>query len=276
MAIPILKNWQNYFENPDEGLGSSYERIVLNIKLDELYQKYHVKNLLESPSFGFTGVSGINSFAAAQKDIKTFLVDHDKSRIDLIADFWSKHNNDCQINFTKDYAQLPFADNQFELSWNFSALWFTEDLYKSLKELTRCTKRAVLICVPNRSGLGYVFQKLSGKEELKKYLNEENIIPVNIIKTMKSLDWKLIDNDYIDCPWWPDIGMPKEIFLKFFGLQWLIKEKQSPPITIMNYYDGIEPDFAQNMMQHFWFEKSAPKFIKRFWAHHKYFLFEPQ
>lgn len=30
MAIPIINNWRSYFEHGDEGLGSSYERIILN------------------------------------------------------------------------------------------------------------------------------------------------------------------------------------------------------------------------------------------------------
>ena len=276
MAIPILKNWQQYFLNPDEGLGSSYERIVINNKLLEICKKYNVNNLLESPSFGFTGVSGINSFAAAKKNIKTTLVDHNQQRINLIAKFWSMHNASCQIHFTKTYSDLPFDDNQFDLSWNFSAMWFTKNLNASLSELCRVSKKAVFICVPNRSGLGYVFQKISGKKELKKYLKEENIIPKNIIREMNILGWKLIENDYIDCPWWPDIGMPKAKFLKYFGLDWLIKEKNNSPITIMDYYDGKDTNFASKMMKHYWFEKNAPNFIKKFWSHHKYFLFEPK
>ena len=34
MAVPIINDWVKYYTNPDEGLGSSYERIVLNQLLD--------------------------------------------------------------------------------------------------------------------------------------------------------------------------------------------------------------------------------------------------
>lgn len=275
MAIPILKNWQNYFTNIDEGLGSSYERVVLNNKMLELCQKYSVKKALESPSFGFTGISGINSFALAKSGINIDMTDHDDSRIELIKDFWKQYNQTCNISFVEDYAKLPYDDNQFDLSWNFSAMWFTKDLSSSLAELCRVSEKAVMICVPNRSGLGYLSQKLMGKAELAKYLNESNIMPKAIINEMKNLNWKLIEHNYIDCPWWPDIGMPKAKFLKIFGLGWLIKEKKSKTISIMNYYNEKEPDFTQKMMKHYWFEKTVPTFIKKFWSHHKYYLFEP-
>jgi len=51
MAIPILKNWKNYFDDENEGLGSSYERVVLNRKLQTICKHFAVKNVLEIPSF---------------------------------------------------------------------------------------------------------------------------------------------------------------------------------------------------------------------------------
>ena len=62
MAIAILDRWRFYFDvNRAEGLGSSYERVVLNRKLDDIRQQYHISTVLEAPAFGFTGLSGINS-----------------------------------------------------------------------------------------------------------------------------------------------------------------------------------------------------------------------
>jgi hypothetical protein len=39
MAIPIINNWQKYYPVAHEGLGSSYERIVLNRLLFSLKQR---------------------------------------------------------------------------------------------------------------------------------------------------------------------------------------------------------------------------------------------
>ncbi len=276
MAIPILKNWKDYFDNEDEGLGSSYERVVLNRKLQTICKHFAVKNVLEIPSFGFTGISGINSVQMAKNGISVSLADHEQERLNLIESTWKKLNLKLQGSYLPDYNSLPFEENQFDFSWNFSALWFVENLENFLAELARVTSKVIFINVPNRTGIGFLSQKFLGKKDLKTLLKEENIFPENIKKTMHKLNWQLIDSDFIDCPPWPDIGMSKENFLKNFGLDWLIINKEQKSISIMNYYRGIEPDFEQEMMKYYWFEKSVPNFVKRFWAHHRYFLFIPE
>ncbi|MDA3813003.1 MAG: methyltransferase domain-containing protein [Candidatus Cloacimonetes bacterium] len=276
MAIPILKNWKRYFTNTDEGLGSSYERIILNNKLESICKHFNISSVLEAPSFGFTGLSGINSMGLAKDGKKITIVDNDEDRIKLIEKTWKEIEIPLRSEYSKEFVSLPFADDSFDLSWNFSALWFVDDLHDFLLELTRVTSHAILLFVPNRNGLGYISQKILGYKELKKHLKEENILPRNIKKQMKKNGWMLIDSNYIDCPPWPDIGMPKEKFLKIFGLGWLIKKKEHKPMTIMDYYSGVDPDFSKKMMSHFWFEKKAPKILKTFWAHHRYFLFIPK
>ncbi len=276
MAIPILNNWKNYFTNFDEGLGSSYERVILNKKLESICKHFRIKSILEAPAFGFTGISGINSMDLARKGHSISLIDHDKERIELINKIWEKMNLDINTHFSQDYRKLPFPDKNFDLSWNFSALWFVKELPVFLKELTRITSKAIFLCVPNRSGIGYLSQKILGKKELQKLLIERNIIPKNFKNMMKDLGWMLIDKNYIDCPPWPDIGMPKDKFLKIFKLDWLLKNKTHEPVSIIDYYSGKNENFEEQMLSYSWFEKNIPDFIKYFWAHHRYFLFIPK
>lgn len=278
MAIPIIYNWIQYFANPDEGLGSSYERIILNRKLEEICSRYDISNILEAPVFGFTGISGINSLGLAGKKHEITLVDHDQNRIELIKQTWQKLNRDMRIFFVQDYNALPFSDNEFDLSWNFSALWFTGNLNAFLSELTRVTRKALLICVPNRSGLGYLSQKLGNSNRIDQEVKEDNIVPKSFVQKLLKLGWSLQESDYIDCPPWPDIGMPKEKFLEKIGLGWLSKQSATnhQPISIMDYYTGRDESFPERMMKHYWLERKLPGFLKRFWAHHRFFLFLPE
>jgi len=231
MAIPIYKMWKRYFdEDPHEGLGSSYERIVLNQKLELFVQKFQITTVLEAPSFGFTGISGINSMGLARIGCQVTLVDHDQERLKKIENIWEKVHLPLQAIYVEQYNSLPFANNSFDFSWNFAAIWFVEDLWGFLSELSRVSRKVIAIFVPNRLGLGYVIQKLSSKHELESYFHEEHIIPKNIKKLMTKLGWRLVEEDFIDCPPWPDIGMPKEKFLERLKLKHLIKSPQ--PLTI--------------------------------------------
>lgn len=277
MAIPILSKWQEYFvEEPNEGLGSSYERIVLNKKLDEIITAYNCKSLLEVPSFGFTGLSGINSMGVALNGINVTIIDNDQKRLKLIKSVWDKCQIKAKILYHPNFQKLDFPDDSFDMSWNFSALWFVENLENFLNELTRVTKKIIFLCVPNRSGFGYLSQKYISGSDLRKYLHEDYIIPKNIIPIMKKFNWRLTDKNYIDCPPWPDIGMDKRDFLKIFHLDFLLnlkKAKTEEKLCILSYYCNRDPNFADKMMNHFLVEKIAPKFIKFFWAHHRYLLF---
>jgi hypothetical protein len=67
--------------------------------------------------------------------------------------------------------------------------------------------------------------------------------------------------------------MAKEDFLKMFGVGFLAKKKNARFYSIMDYYTKKDTNFANEMLSNFWFEKMAPKFIKKFWAHHHMYLF---
>jgi len=276
MAIPILRLWKNYFTvSRHEGLGSSYERIIINNKISEICNQYQVKNIFEGPSFGFTGLSGINSVDLARKGLNVSIADHDEERLRLIKEIWSEINQSVDARYVEDYCSLPYNDKKFDLSWNFAALWYLDDLQGFLSELNRITKKVIVFMVPNRLGLGYMSQKILNGNELKKELNEEFIIPKNFKTIMSDLGWDFVESDYIDCPPWPDIGMPKEDFLGVFGIKADHKKTNSviQPVTIMDYYSGKDKHFADRMLKYYWFERFAPWIIKRFWSHHHYFLF---
>lgn len=276
MAIPILKTWKNYFiEDRNEGLGSSYERIILNLKLEEIVRSFHITSSLEVPSFGFTGLSGINSMWLAKRKIKVNVIDNDRERVQLIKEIWNEINLDANLIYQQKFEKLPFKEKSIDLAWNFSAMWFIDDINVFLRELTRVTSKVIMIFIPNRSGFGYLSQKYNFKVDLKKLLNEESIIPKKIIKSMNSNSWKLLDKNYIDCPPWPDIGMAKEDFLKMCRLGFLVRKdkRQIPFYSIMDYYSGEKTSFKEEMLKFMWFEKMAPKFIKFFWAHHKFLVF---
>lgn len=277
MAIPILKFWEKYYSNPDEGLGSTYERFIINNVLYKVIKHFKISTVLEAPSFGFTGMSGINSMGLALNKCDITLLDHDQTRIDYIKKTWDQFNLPLDILFTEDYSKLNFADKSFDMSWNFSALWFVKDLKAFLTELDRVSKKVILLMVPNQTGIGYLQQKHTGHDDLKKYLNEDCIKVKNIKKEMSNLGWKPINHQYIDCPLWPDIGMSKEDFLKKFNLDFILPknkaEQTKPALTILDFYSGKIPSMEKEMKKYEFFEKHAPDSFKKIWSHHQYLLF---
>jgi hypothetical protein len=277
MALPILNTWKNYFTDSHEGLGSSYERIILNDLLLQLKKLYHINSVIEVPIFGFTGITGLNSIALYKAGCEVTLLDHDAERVGLVNNMLKAIHLDIKTQTVADYNILPFADNAFDLSWNFSALWFVDDLEVFLKELTRITQKVVLICVPNQTGLGYKWQKANSDIPHNIKFDESNIDPARIMDIMHKLNWKYKAGNYIDCPLWPDIGMSKEKFLgKYLSSLKLSKKEIKPKqnVSIIDYYSDKDPDFPNRMRKYSLLEKYAPTMFKKYWAHHHWYLFE--
>ena len=277
MALPILDTWKSYFTNSHEGLGSSYERIILNDLLLRLKKLYKIKSVLEAPIFGFTGITGLNSIALSQSGCVTTLVDHDAERLELVEKVVRGLSPDIQTKVVTGYSALPFEDSSFDMSWNFSALWFVDDVSVFLTELSRITAKIILICVPNQSGLGYKWQKANTDIPHNIVFNENNIDPLQIKHIMKSLKWKYVGGDYIDCPLWPDIGMSKEKFMGKYLASLKLSQKEMKPkqtVSILDYYNGSDPSFPLRMRKYSFLERFAPTTFKKIWSHHHWLLFE--
>lgn len=281
MAIPIINDWEKYYQNPHEGLGSSYERVVLNDLILATAKKHGVKTALESPSFGFTGISGINLMALADSGVKVTLQDNDSRRLELIQQLWNRLERPLQTELNPDFRGLKHPDKAFDLSFSFSALWFVPDLKTFLAELSRVTAKVIFISVPNRSGLGYKLQLRDYNPQKYPELKLSHIDPASIISILGKLGWKLESSGYFDCPPWPDIGMTKEEFLgKWLGIKPASKvkepEKAQKYLSILSHYEGNDPDFEKRMRKLQWFEKIAPNPFKKIWAHHLRLVFSRQ
>jgi len=274
MALPILHNWKSYFDLLHEGLGSSYERIILNRQLQKLVNQHAIHSVLEAPVFGFTGLTGLNSFYLTRLGCQVTLAEHDPERLDYIEQLFNTLPDTPEIFKVERYTTLPFKDGSFDLSWNFSAIWFVEHLQQFLAELDRITEKVILICVPNTEGLGYRWQKADTRIPAGLEFHPENIQPNQIVALLKRLGWSLEHRQYIDCPPWPDIGTSKE---KLFAR---LLRKPAPPtpipgdiINILDYYRGKDPYFEQRMLKYAVLETFAPDWFKRLWAHHIWLQF---
>ena len=80
----ITENWRRYFDEQDEGLGTTYERFILHRYFEKLRQEYVIQSVLETPSFGMTGVSGINSLWWASQRIDVTVIDNVEERLRLV------------------------------------------------------------------------------------------------------------------------------------------------------------------------------------------------
>src|SRR5262249_51821354 len=136
----------------DTGLGTTYERWALNRLLSGLVTELGVRSLFEGPDDGMTGIAGLNSLVAGLQGVRVSLLRPSPGRAAFARTVWAHHAPDAGLELAEgwDGRRLPFDDGTFDLAWNFNVMPRAEDPQALLNELTRVSRKYVLLFVPNR------------------------------------------------------------------------------------------------------------------------------
>jgi hypothetical protein len=253
---PIDHSWPDYFRTRHEGLGTTYERLILQRIFEDLHGTVEIDSVLEAPCFGMTGITGINSVWWARQGAEVTVADHHPERLGRINGIWAELGLEANlVEVPPGYRALPFDDRRFDLSWNFAALQQVDRRSAFLGELARVSRRAILLCVPNRGNLLH-------------RIRTQHLDSTGIIEEMERLGWRLERRGLFDTPPWPDIAMNKEDLLGPLG------RPPARPLCILDHYNGRDPDLPSRVLR-YGFLEGLPEWLKRFWAHHEQLLFLP-
>jgi len=276
--LPILDTWPDYFINPDEGLGTTYERFILQHLFQEIDINFKIDSVLETPAFGMTGISGINSLWWSKAGKKVTLTDTEPDRLNRIQKVWIQLGLPVQTVLCSE-RELPFAAGSYDLVWNFASLWFLNDLDYFAVQVKNIAGKIIFICVPNARGLGFRLRKYFTR--LPADLHLENIRPQRIRRVFDGQGWKLHKQGIFDVPPWPDIPMKKEDLMQKLHLGFLLKlvnrQDSSTPAgrqsNILDYFAGKNNNLEKEILRYSWFE-NFPKPFRLLWGHHLFFIFK--
>ncbi len=274
MAEPT---WKKYLTDYNEGLGVVYERFVLNDYLDQLVDLYDIRTVLEAPLFGMAGVSGINSVRLAQRGCDVTLVDCVQERLDGITRIWGELNLPARFVLHQDFACLPFADDVFDLAWEWAGLWYLPDAESLLRELVRVSRKLIFVAMPNNLQVGYLMRKYLIDRDFFVTIDERWVDMKRIKQVLRDAQVCFLDQGVLDVPPWPDTVMPAADVLRRLGIRSKKLEAQFTGSgwnwSTMAYYLGQEPDLYHRVMKYAWLDRVAlPWQVKLIWAHHRYIL----
>ncbi len=261
----------------NEGIGTVYERFMLNRFFDRLLQKYTINSVLEYPIYGMTGLTGLNSFYLAQRGCQITLADFQKEHLEKAKLLWNYLNKNCQFHLHKDANRLPFKSGSFDLVWNFAALWWVKKPDKLIKDMVRLSNNLIIIFIPNRMQPGYLLRKWLIDRDFFRRININWIKPGQIRSFFRQLGLKPAEEGALDMPPWPDTAMP---LTELIGKLGIAGSKSRSALEkhwhwdIISYYRGTNPHLFEKINKYTFLEKMPlPLFIKLLWAHHRYFLF---
>ncbi|GAB4167833.1 MAG: hypothetical protein Kow00108_00510 [Calditrichia bacterium] len=272
---PIIDNWESYFSDFHEGLGTTYERLLLHRIFEKIKNNFSIKSVLEAPSFGMTGISGINSaWWYYEKNIVPVVLDDNAKRVELIKKFLSNVRLNLELQYNSDWANLPYQSNSFDLVWNFASLWFVPKPVELIKELMRVNSNILLISLPNRKNIGYQLRKLVFNNHYKMFANNPLISFNEVCGLLRQNNYKIIETGYFDCPPWPDFPIQKEKLLPFiFRKNKNNNQKMNDQerVFFLDFWELNNEKINDIVEKYNILEKNIPV-LREIWSHHQYVI----
>jgi len=281
--------------NFDEGLGTVYERFMLNDFFDDLFKEHSIGSVIEVPIYGMSGLTGINSIHLSRKGCRVSLLG-DEDHIREARDLWQILGESGEFFQLNGSSSLPFTDRSFDLAWNFAAIWHHSNPGQLLKEMARVSDRFVLIFVPNKLQLGYFTRKYLFDKDFFNRVKEEWVDAGRIRAVLEGQGLRLLKQGALDIPPWPDTCVPIKDILRStldalrsaFNISRTSNgERRTADVNrqpsngerrwvwdIMSYYKGENLELKDRIERLTFIERSPlPWRMKLVWAHHRYLLF---
>ena len=246
-----------------ESFGVNYERYALAQRIQRIAKKYDIKTVCEIPAVGAKAAPSLYSLGFGQGGCDVTLINGDLS----MRHAWEHLGLGDRVNFqqVEDIIRTPFADNTFDLVWNFAFIPAFPDPIALLTEMRRISRRYVALFCVNRRNVGFGIHRMvhrftkipwthgdityNAPRKLKRFMIEQGLIIQEV--------------GVVDCPVWPDSLGFRDVRLHRMGgysgkIQW--------DVPILRYMKtGKVPTWIKVMWA--WEQIPIPLFMKHFYSH---------
>jgi hypothetical protein len=281
-------DWRGYVADPDEGLGTVYERFALRDVLQRAVERTASRSVLHAPLFGMMGFPGLDAVFLAQAGVRVGLLDFLPERMDAVVEQWRRFGLEPETHLveSRDPARWPERlATDYDLVFSFAALWWFEDPWAVVAAHTRWADKAVLTCVPNKNVFIRV-REHSWHKGLFERLNLEALDRGALVAAGQRLGLDAVDTGLFDIPPFPDTSVPlAKVARAMLGK----KQREAQPTddaagepakpawawSIIPYLTGEQPDLEQRVAKLAAWERFLPGPMAPGLAHHRYTLFVP-
>lgn len=259
-------------EGSDEGLGTVYERLVMGRYLHELAAREGLSRILEHPADGVTGVIGCNSLPLAENGRQVLLANPVPEALGAARAHWGASRVEPAGLIAADVDRFPFADNSFDLVWNFCIFERFARPDVLVAEMARVSRRYVLVMTQNLwnlgTGLHALYHLVRGQPWDHGRPSQMTVRAV--VHAFRDLGLRLVERGPIDTPPWVDTwDMPMRGYLqqllRLAGRKW---DWQTP----VEGDTGGGPGDSRLVRTLIWIEDHLPRPTAFWQTHHWYVL----
>lgn len=266
-------DWHNYVDDPDEGLGTVYERFALRDVLQSAIDRTGATSVLHAPAFGMMGFPGLDAVFCARAGLRVGLLDYDAERLEAVRAQWAELGLTPEIHLVDSADPATWPDElsaRYDLAFSFAALWWFDDPWAVLAAQARWADKAVLCCVPNKNVFMQMRAKLWHKELFRSELNEHALDRQAATVAAGNLGLTPTGTGLFDIPPFPDTSVPIAKILR----RGQSSEGGAWVWSILPYLKGEDPTMEDRITRLASWERFVPGAVAPALAHHRWHLFE--
>lgn len=266
-------DWHNYVDDPDEGLGTVYERFALRDVLASAIERTGATSVLQAPAFGMMGFPGLDAVFCAREGMRVGLLDYDADRLEAVRVQWAELGLEPELHLVDgpDPATWPETLPQaYDLAFSFAALWWFDDPWAVLAAQARWADKGVLCCVPNKNVFMQLRARLWHKELFRSELNEHALDRQAVTAAATGLGLRPTGTGLFDIPPFPDTSVPIAKILR----RGQASEGKAWVWSILPYLKGDDPTMEDRIVKLASWERFVPGAVAPALAHHRWHLFE--
>ena len=283
-ASAVGFDWRGYFADPDEGLGTVYERFGLDKILDEALHRTGSTSVLHAPAFGMMGIPGLDAALLARRGVRVGLADTDAERLESVVGLWERLGLGVEPHLLPPDPEAWPADlgARYDLVFSFAALWWFADPWRVVRAQAGWADKALVTSVPNKN----VFMRMRAAlwhRRLFDELNEDALDTEKLRAMAPSLGMHVVESGLFDLPPFPDTSVPLAKVLRALRgrAPHVAQEHTTEKATdgawawsILPYLEGYADDLPERIQRIGAFERHFPRVVAPAWAHHRYVVMD--
>ncbi len=185
-----------------EAFGVDYERYALNKCMKRIVNKLKIKTILEIPASGMKLMPGLYSLGFGNAGCEVTLVNcHEKTK-----KIWKELGFNANFIEIKDLNKTEFESNSFDFVWNMATLPLSTDIKNNFEEMCRVSRKYVGYFGVNGLNVGFPVHNLVHKINKVPWTHGDRrwFFPFLVKRYFKKNNLKIVKNNVVDCPPWPD------------------------------------------------------------------------
>lgn len=260
----------------DVGLGTAYERWAVYRRIVRWLGSAPPATALEGPVDGMAGMAGLHLLPLARRGTRVTVVLPDPAARDVVREIYARAGLGERLELLD---ALPSEPRDVVLGFNFAPA--VDDWHGHLASLAARARTHLLIVATHPASYGVLLRRALRRleRERRPELFEHPASRPEVLRAALRVHGELIDEAFVDCPWWPDLFVSAGETLRGATLARLGRPAgrhvPSPfdvgPADFPFAHDDVSPALRRALSRHPRFEDASPRLAALF-AHHRAYL----